>query len=80
MRLDPCSAVPVEEAVAALERARPRLLEKLLWRRLARVPWDAAHAPAVRAAALGLASIYENRLRDPVRAAVMERLARTLAS
>src|SRR5262245_5584535 len=43
MRADPEWAGSVERAASALSGRRPRLLEKLLWRRLAATPWDAAH-------------------------------------
>src|SRR4029079_8568478 len=40
MNADPAWAGAVEGLVSALHRRRPRLLEKILWRRLGHVPWD----------------------------------------
>ena len=75
MRTDPAWSAPVELAAAALARRRPRFLEKLLWRRLAALPWDGAHAAAARVTAARLASIYREQLRDPEKAEVLSRLA-----
>ena len=39
MRLDPSWEAPVERVARSLER-RPRALERLLWKRLAAIPWE----------------------------------------
>ncbi|WP_437281366.1 hypothetical protein WME90_12630 [Sorangium sp. So ce375] len=78
MRADPTSARVIELASGALAKRRPRLLEKILWRRLAVLPWDAEHRDAVRAAAAGLEALYRRGIRDRSRAEIMRKLTRTL--
>lgn len=78
MKADPTSAEIVERAANALQRRRPGLLEKLLWRRLAAVPWDDAHRAAARSLSLALGRVYERGLRDKARAEVLRRLAQRL--
>jgi hypothetical protein len=58
MRADPTWPDAASRAAAALAARRPRVLRRLMWRRLAATPWDAEHGPAVRAiaAAITLAS------------------------
>jgi tetratricopeptide (TPR) repeat protein len=77
MKTDPTSVDAVEHAAAALER-RPRLLESLLWRRLAHVPWDAEHLAAARATVTALRRIYQRGLRDSAKAEFMRRFAERL--
>jgi hypothetical protein len=72
MKADDTSAEAVERTAAALSR-RPRLLEKLLWRRLANLPWDAAHRDAARAAVTALRRLYTVALRDSGRAEFLRR-------
>lgn len=78
MRADPTSARVIELTSGALARRRPRLLEKILWRRLAVLPWDGDHRDAARAAALGLRELYRREIRDRNRAEIMRKLARML--
>jgi hypothetical protein len=78
MRADPASAGVIERAVAALERPAPRVLEKILWRRLSLLPWEGPHRAAARAAAIGLRELYGERIRDRSRAELMRKLAQTL--
>jgi hypothetical protein len=78
MKADPASVEIVERTANALLRQRPGLLEKLLWRRLAAVPWDEAHLPAARSMALGLGRVYGRSLRNKARAEVLRRLAQRL--
>ncbi len=74
LRADPTRAHIVVRADAALA-ARPRIVESILWRRLAALPDDDAHRTASLELATRLATVYEERLRDPARAAVLRRLA-----
>lgn len=66
VRDEPASPRVVEEAVAALSR-RPRALEAVLWRHLSVAPWE-GRREAVVASLDALRSLYEGRLRSPVRA------------
>ena len=77
MRADEASAEVVERTVAALSR-RPRLLEKLLWRRLAHLPWDAAHRDAARASVGALRHLYARTLRDSARREFLRRFEEKL--
>ncbi len=77
MSAEPTSADAIAQAAMALAPRR-HLLEKILWRRLAHLPWDDAHAPAARAAAVALAGLYQGKLRDRARAEVLRRLAERL--
>ena len=56
-------------------RPRPRVIEAILWRRLGAIPDDDDHRAASLEIATRLATVYEERLRDPARAAVLRRLA-----
>jgi hypothetical protein len=78
MRADPTSAQVIQRTTSALARRRPRLLEKILWRRLAVLPWDGPHRDAARAAAIGLRELYLREIRDRNRAEILRKLARTL--
>jgi hypothetical protein len=66
VRDEPASTKVVEQAVAALSK-RPRALEAVLWRHLAVAPWE-GRRDAVVASLDALRSLYEGRLRSPVRA------------
>jgi hypothetical protein len=66
VRETPGSVQVVEQAIAALSR-RPRALETVLWRHLAAAPWE-GRREAVVASLDALRSLYEGRLRSPVRA------------
>jgi hypothetical protein len=77
MTAEPTSADTVSQTAIALS-PRGRLLEKILWRRLAHLPWDDTHAAAARAAAVALAGLYQGKLRDRARAEVLRRLAERL--
>jgi hypothetical protein len=77
MRQDPTNVATVEAMTDALAERRPRLCEKILWRTLARMPWDAGHRPAAAAAARSLAGITKRR-RDRHRAEVLRRIEREL--
>jgi hypothetical protein len=79
LRAHPEGTLVPERLVAALGKARPRLVESILWRRLAALPDDAAHRPAAVALTTSLADLYERRLRDRVRAVVLRRHAASLS-
>lgn len=77
MRADPEWPLAVERTARALAR-RPRLVERIMWRRLAEVPWDSEHREALRAAAFALRDVYDGRLRDRIRAEVANKIAAKL--
>src|SRR5690242_15501373 len=68
MNADPTWPEGVRSTARALHRRRPRLLEKILWRRLGHVPWDAKHGPVLREGATWLVHLYQHELRDASRA------------
>ncbi len=74
MRADPKWEGSVDRATAALANRRARLLDKILWRRLAATPWDAAHAPVTRALVTGLATVSKNARGHAAQAQVLERI------
>lgn len=74
MHADPAFAGAVERMVVVLHKRRPKLLEKILWRRLAQVPWDEAHRPAAKAMVEGLQKLYGQQRRYAARAEVMKKL------
>lgn len=78
MRADPAWPHPIELATSTLQARRPRLLERLLWKRLSDLPWDDEHRAAVTAAALALRDLYRHKLRDSARAEFLERFTNTL--
>jgi hypothetical protein len=75
LRADPTLVEVVGKLAAALAEARPHLVESILLRRLAALPDDDAHRPAAHEMAVALSGLYERRLRDRPRAAVLRRLA-----
>jgi hypothetical protein len=75
MNAEPTDVACVERAITALERRRPRLLEKVLWRRLANLPFDTSHRGALTAAARGLEQLYRHRFRDAAKAEFMRRFS-----
>ena len=77
MNADPTWPDAVSQLVAAFRRRRPRLLEKILWRRLGNLPWDAAHRASLLVVAAGLRQLYEKERRDMARAAVFRKLEST---
>ena len=80
MNADPTWPGAVGELVLAFRRRRPRMLEKILWRRLGHLPWDDAHRPALLVVARSLRELYEKERRDAVRAAAFRRLEATFQS
>jgi len=80
MRADPVWPEPVLVVRRLLEKQRPHVLESLLWRRLAHVPWSGETAGAARCAAEGLAALYGKALRDRERAAALRKLVERLGS
>lgn len=77
MNSDPTWSGAPAELVRSFRERRPRLLEKILWRRLAHLPWDADHRAALSEISAGLVGIYERELRDKARAEVMRRVGKT---
>jgi hypothetical protein len=80
MSSDPTWPGGVQQTVASLRRRRPRMLEKILWRRLGALPWDAAHRAVLHEAATSLSSLYAKELHDKHRAAACAKLAEELAA
>ena len=79
MNADPTWPDPVQQAAYLLRRRRPRLLEKLLWRRLGHVPWDEAHRIVLAEVVSCLKVLHERELRDPSKAEVFRRLGEKFA-
>jgi len=77
MNSDPTWPDAVIQLVVTFRRRRPRLLEKILWRRLGQLPWDGEHRAALREVASGLAGLYEREIKDRSRAEVLRRLRGT---
>lgn len=77
MSADSTSVLAVERTVSELSR-RPRLLEALLWRRLARLPWEGAHLAAARATVAALRHVYLHTARDGARAEFLRRFEERL--
>lgn len=75
LRADPTWPGAVERMAAALHKRRPRWLERVLWKRLAALPWDDEHRAAVLASAAALRDLYRTRIRDRARAAFLDRFA-----
>lgn len=80
MRADAAWAGAVERTAASLARPAPKLLEKILWRRLAMLPWDDEHAAAASAAARALEALYRKPIPDHVRAEVLRKLAAAIGA
>ncbi|NUQ75722.1 MAG: hypothetical protein HUU21_19435 [Polyangiaceae bacterium] len=80
LRADPTWPGAVERMTASLHKRRPRWLERVLWKRLADLPWDAEHRDAVLATVSALRDLYRTRLRDRARAAFLDRFAARLGS
>ncbi|APR76590.1 Hypothetical protein A7982_01937 [Minicystis rosea] len=77
MNSDPTWPDAVAQLAGTFHRRRPRLLEKILWRRLGLLPWDAGHRAALHEITGALARLYEGELRDKSRAEVLRRLAKS---
>jgi hypothetical protein len=77
MHSDPTWPDAVTQMVLSFRRRRPRLLEKVLWRRLAQLPWDAEHRAVLREVTSGLAGLYERELRERSKAEVLRRMRGT---
>jgi hypothetical protein len=77
MNADPTSGHVVERFVVVFRRRRPHVLEKILWRRLAHLPWDDTHRPVLAVVTSSLRQLYEKERHDATRAAVFRRLEAT---
>jgi hypothetical protein len=80
LREDPSSAEAVQSFVAAMSKARPRVVESTLWRRLGVIPDDAKHRDAEHAIIEGLILLYEGPLQSPGRARVLRKVIARAAS
>ena len=79
MRCDPRSAAIAPRAAKALWR-RPRVLENLLWRRLAHEPWSPEVRDATIAAIHELEHLYRKRIKSPPRAKALHHLAQAIGA
>ena len=64
--------------VELLRKDRPELLESVLWRRLAHLPWSGDTAPAARCAAEVLVALYRHELRNRERARALRKVASSI--
>ena len=78
LRASPAETGIPARLLEALGRSRPRLVEAILWRRLAALPDDPAHRVATVELASALASLYDRRLRDRPKARVLRRFLSSL--
>lgn len=74
MRADPTWVGAIERASATLAGRHARLLRRTMWRRLSHLPWDAAHAPALRALATAILSASKGSRAHAAHAAILTRL------
>ncbi|MEZ4296184.1 MAG: hypothetical protein R3B70_14525 [Polyangiaceae bacterium] len=74
MRADPLWPGAVDRAREALVPRRARLFRRMLWRRLAAIPWDAEHAPARRALLTAMLASSKAQRSGEAEARVLERL------
>jgi hypothetical protein len=80
MRADPAWPGAIERATLALQKRRPKLLERILWQHLANLPWDEAHRAAVLVSVESLRGLYqETRLRDRGRAEFLARFSKLVS-
>jgi len=73
MRADPAWVEPINRLRSLLWDDRPRMLERILWRRLAAVSWDGDTRGAAAECLRILAELHRTRLRDRIRAQVFSR-------
>jgi hypothetical protein len=74
MRADATFCEPVRGIATLLRAERPELLETVLWRRLAKVPFSSEHGAMIRCAMEELASLYRRELRHRDRAKALQKL------
>jgi hypothetical protein len=74
MRADATFCDPIRGIAALLRKERPELLETVLWRRLAHVPWSGDTLPAVKCAADALVGLYRRELRQRDRAHALQKM------
>jgi hypothetical protein len=80
MRADPAWSGAIERATLALQKRRPKVLERILWQQLANIPWDDAHRAAVLAAVESLRELYQqSRVRDRGRAEFLARFSKLVS-
>ena len=74
MRADRLCTTPLDKLAALLRSRRPRLLERILWRRLGSTEWQGeSRAVALHCARL-LSELYRHRLRSRTRAQAFDRI------
>lgn len=73
MRADPAWIAPILKLRHLLWRDRPRMLERILWRRLAAVPWDGDTRASAAECLKLLSELHRTRLHDRIRAQVFAR-------
>lgn len=78
LRADPSWPEPIHKLRELCWEKHPRALERILWRRLASVPWEGSTRPTAAAVAQALADLYGMRLRNRVKAASLANVAREL--
>src|SRR5262245_61649219 len=74
MRADATYCDPIRGIAALLRTERPELLETVLWRRLANLPWSGETVPAAKCVAESLISLYRRELRHRDRAKALQKL------
>lgn len=79
MRVAPRSEDVAKRAIAGLSH-RPRVLEKLLWRRLGSEPWTGPTKPVTELALAALLELYRHKRPDASRARAIERALESLRS
>jgi hypothetical protein len=78
MRADATFCDPIRGIAALLRSERPELLETVLWRRLANLPWSGETVPAAKCVAESLVSLYRRELRHRDRAKALQKLVAKL--
>jgi len=74
MRADATSCDPILGIAALLRKERPELLESVLWRRLAHLPFSGETAPVAKCTIETLAHLYRRELRHRDRARALQKL------
>jgi hypothetical protein len=78
MRADATFCDPIRGIATLLRAERPELLETVLWRRLAHLPWSGETAPAAKCVTESLVSLYRRELRHRDRAKALQKLVAKL--
>ena len=78
LRVDATWPEPLHRAKKLLWKRDPASFERLLWRVLARTPWEDPYMPVIREALTMLGALYRVRFKDRLRAQAIDRLLRRL--